>query len=58
MKVIGPRIFLCRNLGRSILVPLTSSLYVRGTLKNAGRVLVDIGTGYYIEMVRTAGQLG
>jgi len=35
--------------GRSILVPLTSSLYVPGTLKSAGKVLVDVGTGYYIE---------
>jgi prefoldin alpha subunit len=32
-------------------VPLTSSLYVSGKLKNAGKVLVDIGTGYYIEKV-------
>ena len=36
---------------KSILVPLTSSLYVRGTLKNAGNVLLDIGTGYYVEKV-------
>ena len=57
MKVIPPpERFLCRDLGRSILVPLTSSLYVPGTLKNAGKVLVDIGTGYYIEMVGAAGQ--
>jgi prefoldin subunit 5 len=26
-------------------------LYVPGTLKNAGKVLVDVGTGYYIEKV-------
>lgn len=38
---------------RSILVPLTSSLYVPGTLKNAGKVLVDVGTGYYIEKVKS-----
>jgi len=37
--------------GKSILVPLTSSLYVPGKLKNAGKVLVDVGTGYYIEKV-------
>jgi prefoldin alpha subunit len=30
-------------------VPLTPSLYVPGTLKDAGKVLVDVGTGYYIE---------
>jgi prefoldin alpha subunit len=26
-------------------------LYVPGKLKNAGKVLVDVGTGYYIEKV-------
>ncbi|KAI1137073.1 Prefoldin alpha subunit [Hypoxylon sp. FL0543] len=33
----------------SILVPLTNSLYVRGTLSSASHVVVDIGTGFYIE---------
>ena len=42
----------CWPPGRSILVPLTSSLYVPGKLKNAGKVLVDVGTGYYIEKAR------
>lgn len=39
--------------GAEILVPLTSSVYVRGKLlaKN-GKVLVDIGTGYFVEKVR------
>lgn len=32
-------------------MPLTPSLYVPGNLKNAGKVLVDVGTGYYIEKV-------
>ncbi|KAI1094760.1 Prefoldin alpha subunit [Rostrohypoxylon terebratum] len=32
-----------------ILVPLTNSLYVRGTLSSASHVVVDIGTGFYIE---------
>lgn len=32
-----------------ILVPLTNSLYVRGRLSDSNRVLVDIGTGFYIE---------
>lgn len=31
-----------------ILVPLTSSLYVPGKLKSNDRVLIDIGTGYYV----------
>jgi prefoldin alpha subunit len=33
---------------KQILVPLTGSLYVPGTLVNNNQVLVDIGTGYYI----------
>ncbi|OTB16088.1 hypothetical protein K445DRAFT_75068 [Daldinia sp. EC12] len=33
----------------SILVPLTNSLYVRGTLSDASHVVVDIGTGFYVE---------
>ncbi|MQL77007.1 hypothetical protein Taro_009421, partial [Colocasia esculenta] len=32
-----------------ILVPLTASLYVPGTLDDAEKVLVDVGTGYFIE---------
>nr|GMD13272.1 probable prefoldin subunit 5 [Ipomoea batatas] len=32
-----------------MLVPLTASLYVPGTLDDADKVLVDIGTGYYVE---------
>ncbi|KAJ5926671.1 hypothetical protein N7516_008444 [Penicillium verrucosum] len=32
-----------------ILVPLTSSLYVKGRLMDREKVLVDVGTGFYIE---------
>ncbi|OJI97465.1 hypothetical protein ASPVEDRAFT_36878 [Aspergillus versicolor CBS 583.65] len=32
-----------------ILVPLTSSLYVKGRLTDREHVLVDVGTGYYVE---------
>ena len=39
---------------KSVLVPLTNSLYVRGTLTNADHVLVDVGTGFYIEKVSNA----
>ena len=46
-----PMTILLTAVGKSILVPLTSSLYVPGKLKNAGKVLVDVGTGYYIEKV-------
>ena len=38
--------------GTPILVPLTSSLYVPGKLASTDVVLVDIGTGFYVEKVR------
>lgn len=34
---------------KEILVPLTNSLYVKGNLSSSDRVLVDIGTGFYVE---------
>ncbi|KAE8149783.1 putative prefoldin subunit 5 [Aspergillus avenaceus] len=34
---------------QGILVPLTSSLYVRGKLADREKVLVDVGTGFYVE---------
>ncbi|KAF9351264.1 subunit of tubulin prefoldin [Mortierella sp. NVP85] len=37
------------NKDKTILVPLTSSLYVPGKLANVEKVIVDIGTGYYVE---------
>ncbi|XP_039046307.1 probable prefoldin subunit 5 [Hibiscus syriacus] len=36
--------------GKKILVPLTASLYVPGTIDEADKVLVDIGTGYFVEV--------
>ena len=35
-----------------MLVPLTSSLYVPGTLAGLEEVLVDIGTGFYVGALR------
>ena len=35
--------------GKDVLVPLTGSMYVPGKLCNADKVVVDIGTGYYVE---------
>ncbi|TAQ89441.1 hypothetical protein B7494_g2206 [Chlorociboria aeruginascens] len=35
--------------GRQILVPLTTSLYVPGTLADPDNVIVDVGTGFYVE---------
>jgi prefoldin alpha subunit len=32
-----------------MLVPLTSSLYIPGKLQDIKKVMVDIGTGYYVE---------
>eukprot|EP00656_Telonema_subtile_P054355 TRINITY_DN8109_c0_g1_i4.p1 TRINITY_DN8109_c0_g1~~TRINITY_DN8109_c0_g1_i4.p1 ORF type:complete len:148 (+),score=36.94 TRINITY_DN8109_c0_g1_i4:197-640(+) len=36
------------NAGKPMLIPLTGSLYAPGKLGNNERVLVDIGTGYYV----------
>lgn len=36
---------------KQILVPLTGSMYVPGTIKDADNVIIDIGTGYYVENV-------
>lgn len=41
-----------------MLVPLTASLYVPGTLDDADKVLVDVGTGYFIEVGGFALTLG
>ena len=35
--------------GKDILVPLTGSMYVPGTLVEPEKVIVDVGTGYYVE---------
>ncbi|CAA0814806.1 Probable prefoldin subunit 5 [Striga hermonthica] len=35
--------------GKKMLMPLTASLYVPGLLDDAEKVLVDVGTGYFIE---------
>ena len=32
------------------MLPLTSSLYVAGTLASTNSVLIDVGTGYYMEV--------
>ncbi|KAM9319481.1 prefoldin subunit 5 [Gastrophryne carolinensis] len=37
------------NEGKQVLVPLTSSMYVPGSLSDVSTVLVDVGTGYYVE---------
>uniref|UniRef100_A0A182NKV1 Rab-GAP TBC domain-containing protein n=1 Tax=Anopheles dirus TaxID=7168 RepID=A0A182NKV1_9DIPT len=34
---------------KQILVPLTGSMYVPGTIKDSSNVIIEIGTGYYVE---------
>lgn len=41
---------LCLPAGQPVLLPLTSSLYVAGTVESTHSVLIDIGTGYYMEV--------
>ncbi|KAF4355588.1 hypothetical protein CsatB_026602 [Cannabis sativa] len=45
-----------RPQGKKMLVPLTASLYVAGTLDDADNVLVDVGTGYFIEKTMAEGK--
>lgn len=37
------------NKGKELMVPMTSSMYVPGFLDDTSTVMVDIGTGYYVE---------
>lgn len=37
---------------KTVLVPLTGSLYVPGKLCDVENVMVDVGTGYYVQKVR------
>lgn len=39
------------NEGREVLVPLSGTLYAPGNLAADKKVLVDVGTGYYLEKV-------
>ena len=42
-----------------VLIPLTSSVYVPGKLaKNLDKVLIDIGTGYFVEKVHYPNPMG
>ncbi|KAF8876797.1 Prefoldin subunit-domain-containing protein [Gymnopilus junonius] len=40
------------NKNKTILVPLTNSLYVPGKLSDPEHVIVDVGTGYYVKKTR------
>lgn len=39
------------------MLPLTPSLYVNGNVASTEKVLVDIGTGYFIEVRELRGHL-
>ncbi|PON68218.1 Prefoldin alpha subunit, archaea-type [Parasponia andersonii] len=45
-----------RPQGKKMLVPMTASLYVAGTLHDADNVLVDVGTGYFVEKTMAEGK--
>ncbi|GAB2233600.1 hypothetical protein Droror1_Dr00002826 [Drosera rotundifolia] len=45
-----------RPQGKQLLVPLTGSLYVKGVLDDNDRVLVDVGTGYFVEKTMIEGK--
>merc|ERR1712048_159925 len=38
--------------GQEIMVPVTQSMYVPGKLKDANKILIDVGTGYFVERTR------
>jgi len=38
------------------MVPLTSSIYVPGKLKDCKKVLIDIGTGFFVEKTPAAAE--
>ncbi|CCM02729.1 uncharacterized protein FIBRA_04836 [Fibroporia radiculosa] len=40
------------NQGKTVLVPLTNSLYVPGKIHDSENVIVDVGTGYYVKKSR------
>lgn len=42
---------------RQILVPLTSSMYVPGRIKDMDNFVIDVGTGYYVEKVSAHSQI-
>lgn len=41
---------------REVLVPLTGSVYVPGRIIDADKVMVEIGTGYFVEKNKEAGK--
>jgi len=48
-RIGAEKISECRD-GQNTLVPITNSLFMKGEIVNPGKLIVDIGTGYYVEM--------
>jgi len=48
--------FTPENQGKEVFIPLTSSVYVLGNMANVSKVIVDVGTGYYLEKSIKAAQ--
>jgi prefoldin alpha subunit len=44
------------TLATGILIPLTNSLYCRGEYLPQARVLIDVGTGYFVDKDRASAQ--
>lgn len=40
------------NRRKQVMVPMTSSLYMPGTLQSESKVILDIGTGYYLVRIK------
>jgi|ERR1700722_3929643 len=49
LSVVGRHLTMMAD--KTILVPLTNSLYVPGKLSDPNHVIVDIGTGYFVKKV-------
>lgn len=43
--------------GNELMVPITSSIYVPGKLKDTSKVLIDIGTGFFVEKSPMAAEM-
>lgn len=42
-----------KTAGQAMLVPLTSSLYVNGFISRPKNIMLDIGTGYFVEVMHS-----
>jgi len=39
------------EVGQDVMLPLTATVYAAGQVASTDRVTIDIGTGYFVEMV-------